>query len=294
MKGISVIIPTLNRSDFLMNTLNDLIVQKFDLPFEILIIDQSVVINKKIMNFCEPHTYINYHYITFFKGLPEARNYGASKAKYSILLFLDDDIECASDLLYSHYETFQKNNIAVVAGGITEKFKANKMSKIGYFNKWTGQALRGFHQKGNLEVDHAGGGNFSVKKEVYDEVGGIDENLTEGAALFEETDFCLRVKNKGYIIYFNHEAHMYHLAAVTGGCRVEEIYKYIYSLSRNKTIITNRYLNFLYKISAKTYLFKLIISYSIAYKSLSIIKAYSEGVKEGKMIALEKIKRSYA
>ena len=41
MKGFSVIIPTLNRTSFLKNTLKDLVLQDFNLPFEIIIVDQS-------------------------------------------------------------------------------------------------------------------------------------------------------------------------------------------------------------------------------------------------------------
>lgn len=293
MKGISVIVPTLNRTDFLLKTLQDLVEQKFELLFEILVIDQSSSIDKKSKNFCKKYDYIKYEHITFFKGLPEARNYGASKSKYDLLLFLDDDIECGANLLQEHYNTLKKPNVGVVAGGITEKFKENRDTKIGFFNKWIAQPLRGFHQKAAKEVDHAGGGNFSVKKSIYNLVGGVDEYLTVGAALYEETDFCLRVKQHGAIIYYNYEAHVYHLAAKTGGCRVDEIDRYIFSLSRNKTIIIHRYLAVFYMISAKAYLLRLVMSYAYAYKSKAVFKAYIKGVREGKRVANKKVKRTY-
>lgn len=293
MKGISVIIPTLHRTDFVLKTLQDLVAQKFQLSFEVLVIDQSQDIDKKVKDFCEAQTYIKYHHITFFKGLPEARNYGASKSKYEVLLFLDDDIECEADLLQEHYKSIQKSGVGVIAGGITEKFKENKKVKVGVFIKRIAHPLRGFHIKTKQEVDHAGGGNFSVKKTVYDEVGGVDENLTVGAALYEETDFCLRVKKEGYTIYFNYDAHVYHLAAPSGGCRVEEIDRYIYSLSRNKTIIIQRYLSVVHKFSAKAYLLRLILSYALAYKSLSVLKAYLNGVQEGKRVGGLTVKRTY-
>lgn len=293
MKGISVIIPTLNRTDFLLNTLQDIIVQDFDGDFEVLIIDQSNRVDQRVINFCDTNGVVTHHHITLFKGLPEARNYGVAKSKYDIVLFLDDDIECKQNLLSEHFVAHQQINIGVVAGGITEKFKENRNTEIGFFNWKTAHPTRGFHQQAKKEVDHAGGGNFSVKKDVYDEVGGVDENLTVGAALYEETDFCLRVKSKGYMVYFNYEAHMYHLAAATGGCRVEEIDKYIYSLSRNKSILIYRYLPYVNRITAKAHLIKLIISYAIAYKSLSVLGAYIKGNKEGKNVAQQQVKRTY-
>lgn len=285
MKGFSIIIPTLHRTSFLLNTLKDLVVQDFEYPFEIIIVDQSQEKDQWVMDYVKDFDFINYQYVTRFKGLPEARNYGATRATYDYLLYLDDDIRCSPDLLIEHFTFLDAKDISMVAGGITEKFKANADCEIGKFVKRTASPLRGFHIDEQKEVDHAGGGNFSIKKRVYTQVGGIDEQLTKGAALYEETDLCLRLKKAGHIIYYNHKAHMFHLAAETGGCRVPDIHKYIYSLSRNRTIIIDRYLPWYYKITARLYLIKLIISYTVAYKDNRIFKNYYSGVKEGKKIA---------
>lgn len=285
MIGFSIIIPTLHRTSFLLSTLKDLVVQNFKYSFEIIIVDQSNTKDIKVLHYAKTFSVIKYHHITKFKGLPQARNYGAKNAMYNYILYLDDDIQCKPDLLEQHYMFLKKKNYSMVAGGITEKFKLNTNCAIGKFNYRTANPLRGFHIKGQKEVDHAGGGNFSIKKDVFLKIGGIDEHLTKGAALYEETDFCLRLKNAGHIIYYNYHAHMYHLAAETGGCRVQNISNYIFSLSRNRTIIINRYLPWYYKITAHLYLLKLIISYTLAYKNLSIAKSYNLGRKEGAQIA---------
>jgi len=284
MISFSIIIPTLNRTEFLLDTLKDLIVQDYDKDFEILIIDQSDNEDIAIIDVSKKHEYVKYHHITHFKGLPEARNYGASIANYEYLLFLDDDISCGSFLLQEHFESLTQENVAVGAGGITEKNKPNLKSKIGYFSYLTATPTRGFHINKTKEVFHAGGGNFSVKKSVYFEVGGIDEQLTKGAALYEETDFCLRVQKAGYKIWFNYNAHVFHLAAETGGCRVPEIDKYIFSLSRNRSLIIKRHLPWFYQITAKLYLLKLVLSYLRVYKSKSIWNAYLKGKKEGQAL----------
>lgn len=285
MIGFSVIIPTLHRTSFLLTTLKDLVVQKIEHPFEIIIVDQSNEKDKKVIEYIKDFDFIKYHHINIFKGLPEARNYGATNAFYDYLLYLDDDIRCESDLLKQHYIFLKNKDISMVAGGITEKFKPNANCEVGKFVYKTATPLRGFHIEEQKEVDHAGGGNFSVKKKVFFDIGGIDEHLTKGAALYEETDFCLRLKNAGHSIFYNHKAHMFHLAAETGGCRVPDIGKYIFSLSRNRTIIINRYLPWYYKITANLYLLKLILSYTVAYKDLKISKNYYSGRKEGKLIA---------
>ncbi len=285
MNGITVIIPTLNRSDFLINTLKDLVKHECDFPFEILVVDQSKVEDKEVVEFAKEYNTIKYHYITTFRGLPEARNYGASVAKYDFLLYLDDDISCNPNLLTEHYKALLIEDVGIVAGGITEKNKPNIGEKVGHFIKWSATPLRVFHINKNKEVLHAGGSNFSVKKNIFYLVFGVDENLTKGAALYEETDFSFRVKNLGYKVYFNYNAHVFHLAADTGGCRVPDIVKYIKSLSRNRSIIIGRHLPWYFKISAHLYLLRLVISYMITYRKIEVIKSYYNGVLEGNKVA---------
>lgn len=114
-----------------------------------------------------------------------------------------------------------------------------------------------------------------------EKVNGIDENLTKGAALYEETDFCLRAKAAGYKIYFNYKAHIFHLVAATGGCRVTEIDKYIYNFSRNRAIIIVRHLRWYHKLTAYLYLLKLILAYTIAYRKYELFKTGTKGIAEG-------------
>ncbi|MDR2919873.1 MAG: glycosyltransferase [Tannerella sp.] len=285
MEGISIVLPTLNRTTFLTDTLDYLVVQEFDHPFEILIVDQSDTYNYAIDEYQWKYPFIKYFHITFFKGLPEARNFGWEHALYDYILYLDDDISCKKNLLAEHYRYITQKGIGVVAGGITEKYKKEAESRTGKFNYWTATPERGFYKKGLMTVDHAGGGNFSIKKSVIKQVGGVDEHLSKGAALFEETDLCLRVIRNGYKILFNYDAHVYHLAADTGGCRVKDIDKYIFSLVRNRTIIIQRYLKWYNKITANLFMMKLGIAYIFSYKKVNLINSYLKGLKEGLLIA---------
>ncbi len=285
MTGISIIIPTVNRTEFLKDTLKDLLVQEFEQPYEILIIDQSPQPDESILRDIKGKYIAKYFHVIHFRGLPEARNFGAQKAQYDILVYIDDDIECQKDFLQQHYNVHKNlTNIGVVAGGITEKFKSNINCEVGKFVKRSATPLRGFHQKGSKEVDHGGGGNFSVNRAVYLKVNGIDEHLTKGAALYEETDFCLRVKKEGYKIWFHYDAHVFHLAAATGGCRVIDIEKYLYNLIRNRSLIIERHLDGVNKITATIELFRLAIAYIVSYKKASLLRNFFKARKEGKIV----------
>lgn len=285
MNGISVVIPTLNRTDFILNTLKDLVKQECDFPFEILVVDQSKVEDRVVVEFAKEYNTIKYHYITTFRGLPEARNYGASVAKYDFLLYLDDDISCNSNLLTEHYKALLPLDIAMVAGGITEKNNPNVGKKVGHFVKWSATPLTGFHLKVEKIVSHVKGCNFSIKKDEFLKNVGIDQALTKGAALYEELDLCLRLARTGQKIKFQSSAHVFHHAAPTGGCRVPDIVKYIKSLSRNRSIIIGRYLPWYFKITAHLYLLRLVISYMITYRKIEVIISYFNGVREGHKVA---------
>ena len=292
MNGISVVIPTLNRTSFLKQTLECLAVQKFVFPFEIIIVDQSNQEDEEVKNYSRSHELIKYYYITQFRGLPEARNFGWQHSKYDYILYLDDDITCTDNLLEEHYKYISKKEIGVVAGGITEVYKNNNDSKIGDFNYWTANPKRGFHLADKKEVIHAGGGNFCIKKEAIEKSGGIDEKLTKGAALYEELDVCLRVRKTGYKIFFNYYAHVNHLAADSGGCRVHNINKYFFSLVRNRSIIIKRHLKWYHKITAQIYLLKLLLAFSLSYKKLDLFKEYIRAIKEAKDICKLPVKVS--
>lgn len=290
MTGISIIIPTLNRTTFLKDTLDDLFVQEFEHPYEILIVDQSTQPDEVILKHIQGKPNVRYYHITQFRGLPEARNFGWQNAVYDYVLYVDDDIQCQPNLLSEHYKYLTDPEIGIVAGGITEKNNPNTGTRIGVFEKIKANPITGFHKKGQLEVEHAKGCNYSTKTSILKSLKGTDQNLTKGAALYEELDYCLRVRKAGFKIFFNSDAHVVHLAAATGGCRVEEIDKYLYSLVRNRSLIIERHITGFYKITAELYLFKLFLAYVWSYKKTSLFKVYRQARKEGKKAGKQPVK----
>lgn len=293
MTGISVIIPTLNRSEHLLQTLYDLSQQVFDYGFEIIVVDQSDQEDTRALDFAKQHHMVRYHFVSDFRGLPKARNFGASVAVFDYLLFLDDDISCDNTLLKEHYHALQPLDVGIVAGGITEKYKQNTDESTGRFNYWTASPKGGFHLSGDFSVEHAKGCNFSVKKDVFQVCSGIDERLSQGAALYEELDFCLRVRKAGHTVRFYSKAHVIHLAANDGGCRVQNIKNYFETLARNRSLVISRHLEGHHAISAYLYLFKLLCSYIIAYGNATLLFDFIKGVKDGYPLGKGQVVNSY-
>lgn len=293
MTGISVIIPTINRSSYLVRTLKDLINQRCSFSFEIIVVDQSEIEDAEVHKLIKDVPHLNYHHIRSFKGLPEARNYGAKNARYDLLVFVDDDISCKENFLSSHYNAITHQGCSMIAGGINEHYNPNNGNKPGYFHKLTATPIAGFHLNGIRKVDHVKGCNYSILKDVYFENTGTDELLTKGAALYEELDLCLRVSKAGHEIWFDSEAHVVHYAAPTGGCRIENITAYVESLSRNRSIIIRRHLQWYYQITAHIYLLRLIGSYLFSYRNLGVFMSYIRGLKEGTKAAINEPVNSF-
>ena len=280
-KLFSVILPTLNRHNYLVATTEMLLNQVFDGAFEIIVVDQSDMRDATFERIYSNNEKIRYFHITSFRGLPEARNFGCMQSKYPNLLFLDDDIEIGHDLLEEHFLYLKKEEIGIVAGGATEKNRPNyDVKQPGSFDMFIAHGYRGFHQDQNGYVNHAPGGNFSVKKDLYLRAGGTDENFNVGSALGEETDVCMRVKQMGYKIYYNYKAHILHLAAPSGGCREEDAARFVYAMVHNRTITIHRFCRFYHYPSAYLYTLRIWYAHAVRFKH-TFFKQLCKGILDG-------------
>jgi GT2 family glycosyltransferase len=132
---------------------------------------------------------------------------------------------------------------AGAAGGFIDKFGYPfcRGRLFHHLEKDTGQ----YNQ--DVEIFWATGACMMVRSNIFHELGGFDESFF---AHMEEIDLCWRMKNRGYLIYFVHNATVFHLGGGT-----------LSAISPNKT-----YLNFrnnlflLYKNLPDNFLFKTIFA----------------------------------
>ncbi|MGA2098813.1 MAG: glycosyltransferase, partial [Candidatus Acidiferrum sp.] len=265
----------------LIDTLNDLLDQDHR-PIEILVVDQSSAVDGVLLNLCREHPkLISYHRVQF-RGLPLARNYGWQRARYDTIVFVDDDIRCGRSLISEHLRGLSQPNVGMVAGGVDERISPDNCSgPPGRFNSWTATPVRSFGANGTCLVQHVAGCNFSVTRSVLQAAGGFDEALAVGAALYEETELCMRVRKCGFDIYFNGDARLHHLAAANGGCRVPDIPSYMRSLAHNRAILIERHLRWFQTPVAYFRLFLLFISYAAHYRTLDIFRTGIAGLLAG-------------
>lgn len=279
--GVTVVVPTLNRGDYLYDCLLDLLAQEHR-PLEILVVDQSDQVPTNIQQIVEMHPgIISYHQVDF-RGLPLARNYGWRHARYDAIVYVDDDIRCSPNLVTEHLRALQLPNVGAVAGRIHERGrKVDSSRRVGQFNYWTASPERRFCQDGEYDVDTVAGCNFATWKEVAEAVGGIEERFAVGAALYEETEYSLRVKKAGYRVYYNSKAFLKHLVSPTGGCRVEQVESYVWALAHNRTILIRRHLNWYQQPVAFAELLRLGLAYTKHYRKPQALYALLTGTLAG-------------
>ncbi|HKJ95802.1 MAG TPA: glycosyltransferase family A protein [Gammaproteobacteria bacterium] len=115
--GVSVVIPTLDRADVLLDTVGDLTRQDFS-EYELIIVDQSEAPAEAVVGFLRTQAVTARYFKADFKGLPAARNFGWRHARYDVVLYVDDDIRTDESLVRAHYEAHVRTGAALVAGGV--------------------------------------------------------------------------------------------------------------------------------------------------------------------------------
>jgi GT2 family glycosyltransferase len=217
-----------------------------------------------------------------FRGLPRARNYGWQHASNKAVIFVDDDIRCGPELVAQHVRALCLPNVGVVAGGIDElRAEALVPGRTGVFDWWRAIPFRYFNATGERDVEHAQGCNFSTWQHILASLGGIDEQFQIGAALYEETDFCLRGRRAGYRVYFNGHARLKHLGTPIGGCRVQDIQRYIHGLAHNRAILIRRHLHWYQRPTALLELARLAIAHAIVYREPAVLMKSLDGCLAG-------------
>ena len=115
------------------------------------------------------------------------------------------DVGAVGVKLYFPDETIQHAGIIVGIGGIAgNRFKSIPKSGHGYFAKES--------MIENLSA--VTGACLMAPKAIYEEVGWMDEEL---AVAFNDVDFCLKIREKGYLVVYNPFVEFWHYESKTRG-----------------------------------------------------------------------------
>jgi GT2 family glycosyltransferase len=215
MPAISVVIPSYRREQVLLDTLHQVLplLQAGD---ELLVVDQTPQHEPAVEQ--RLHELATTGAIRWFRRdkphICAAMNAGALLARGDLLLFLDDDVIPAPQLLEAHRRTLAAADAPpAVCGQVLQPWNNGPIERVADFDV-------GFDAAYNRTCDILSlmAGNFAIRREMYLNVGGMDEHFF-GPCYRLESELSHRLfRRTGHKVRFVPEAGIRHLQA-GGGSR---------------------------------------------------------------------------
>lgn len=219
---VCVAIPTYNREQVLLDTINYVLRQR-QRPDEILVIDQTPHHEPETAAFLQ--TAHNEQTIRWIKQSPpnlnRARNRALWETRCDIIIYIDDDIEPVDGFIAHHLSNYRDPDVVAVAGR-TIQARGNTSNEN--MCPWL-RPLKAHHfvLDGQERVEGVAafiGANHSVRTETLRQIGGYDENYV--GPLFDESDVALTLWKHGRKIVFDPRAEVFHLQSPSGGTRLRK------------------------------------------------------------------------
>jgi glycosyltransferase involved in cell wall biosynthesis len=216
---VSLVICTKDRSESLEKCLKS-ILNLPCAPAEIIIVDNASkdTSTKNIVELLPGLIYVRENR----PGLDIARNTGARKATYPIIVYTDDDTEVHPHWIYEVFRTFDDPMVKAMTGLVIAKELNTEaqwiFEKFWPFNR--GYADKRFDQiffqkslsKGPPVWNIGAGANMAFRKSVFTETGYFDERLDVGAAGCNgDSEMWYRILAGGGAIHYNPRAVVFHL-----------------------------------------------------------------------------------
>lgn len=229
LPSISVIIPTYNREKVLRDTLADVLQQDYP-DFEVLVVDQTPTHEPETDAYLQ--SLAESDRIQWLRldwaSLPGARNYAVRRSQGTIILFLDDDVQLPPGFLHAHARNYlDQPEIGAIAGRVFDRMKLADSGGGLTIEDLPPEAMDPgiawyyidlVHTVKPQQVLSVRGCNMSFRREIFDKYGLHFDERFRGSAVREESDFCLRLRQTGYKIWYEPDAHLIHLGEETGGC----------------------------------------------------------------------------
>lgn len=190
--SFSIVVPTYQRRDVVFEAVRALCRLEYDGKLEII-----VVVDGSTDGTSEALATIKSPYeVTVVeqpnRGSSDARNRGAALARHMIILFLDDDMIVQPDLLREHAQLYRNGADAVI--GDTP---IDERSTAGFLADSVARWISSERVQNPLSPFDIFTGQLSVRRSVFEQLGGFDVALTAGPAFGnEDADFGARLLSR--------------------------------------------------------------------------------------------------
>jgi cellulose synthase/poly-beta-1,6-N-acetylglucosamine synthase-like glycosyltransferase len=245
LKTVSIVIPCLNESAYILKCLSAIIKQSY--PENLIttyICDGNS--NDGTIEIIKSFTSNHKHFkllTNLDKTTPKALNLGIKNADSDIIIILGAHSEIDKDFVRCNVETFELDQKIMCAGGVLENIYENNISKI------IGAAMSSSFGVGNAHfrtgnkngyVDTVAFGAY--KKEIFEEIGLFDEELERN----QDDEFNFRLTAAGYKIYLNSDIKCNYYVRASFSKLFKQYFQYgywkVYVNKKHKTITTTRQL----------------------------------------------------
>ncbi len=235
---VTIIIPNKDHIEDLDRCVKSLLAQQAYTNFEILIVENN---SEEIETFTYYETLkkldprIN---VETWKATDDERhskktgfnyaaiqNFAAKKANGEFLLLLNNDTEVIDpDFLVSMVGYGRRKEVGAVGAKLL--YENDTVQHAGVIVGVEGVAFHQFLELPQHDPGYMGRASFSqdvsavtgacllIRKDVYEEVGGMDEHL---AVSYNDVDLCLKLREKGYLVVYDAFAHLHHYESRSRG-----------------------------------------------------------------------------
>lgn len=238
---VSIIIPTRDRRDLLESCINS-ILHNTDYPeYEIIIIDNDSVEHATHAYFNQLQLRPNIRILNEPGPFNFSRlvNRGVAQASGEICILLNNDVTViTSGWIKDVVDHAIRREVGVVGvklyypddtlqhGGVITGSYHPYGNIAGHVHRYARYNSKGYRHRLNLahSLSAVTAACLAVRRAVYDEIGGFDENNL--AVAYNDVDFCLRAREAGYRIIWTPNAELYHGESQSRGisCKTSDDY----------------------------------------------------------------------
>lgn len=218
-KGISTIICTYNRRQYIVQCLNSIAAQTLDKNlYELIVVDNNSTDDtpQLVKKFAADNPNVPLKYVVETEqGLSAARNRGIKEAQFDIVNYTDDDAVMTPQYLETLFNYMSQHpDVMGMGGKIIAHYENKRPNWMSYYLEGTvGATHEGEEIKQMKKGSYPPGNNMTYRKEVFERYGYFDNSIgPNGNQLLrcDEKDIAQAIQQHKEKIVYHPQALIYH------------------------------------------------------------------------------------
>lgn len=247
MKKVSIVLPTYNRDDFVIQAAESAISQTYE-NIELIVVDDCsddstwALLNKKLGQ--QPNVKLIRN--TTRKGLPASRNVGINAAEGKLIYFMEDDLILERNLIDVLVKSYNQLSANYKVGAV-----GPRLIRVDHTSGLVPILVKTSLMSGDVEVQFNVAGKYTIEvptlhscvlisTALLKNAGGYAENCYTGNYLREESDLYSRLRSADFKFFYEPKAVTYHHIGHSGGCSLS-FFKYFQYCVKNHLVFLVRF-----------------------------------------------------